>query len=174
MLRDRENGADFVLRYYIYIKHNFCVLFLIKSAPSRLSPIEAITQTTKKADVTNPTTQKQPESNTETTTNPQNTTAVVSTPKATKISKTIAKKKSITLKWKAVKNVKGYEIQVATDKKFKKNKKTISVNKQKATIYIVKKLKAKKTYYVRVRSYFENNGKKIYSPYSAKKKVTIK
>ena len=38
-------GADFVLRYYIYIKHNFCVLFLIKSAPSRLSPIEALPQT---------------------------------------------------------------------------------------------------------------------------------
>ena len=45
LLRDRENGADFVLRYYIYIKHNFCVLFLIKSAPSRLSPIEALPQT---------------------------------------------------------------------------------------------------------------------------------
>ena len=45
LLRDRENGADFVFRYYIYIKHNFCVLFLIKSAPSRLSPIEALPQT---------------------------------------------------------------------------------------------------------------------------------
>ena len=45
LLRDRENGADFVLRYYIYIKHNFCVLFLIKSAPNRLSPIEALPQT---------------------------------------------------------------------------------------------------------------------------------
>ena len=45
LLRARVGGADFVLRYYIYIKHNFCVLFLIKSAPSRLSPIEALPQT---------------------------------------------------------------------------------------------------------------------------------
>ena len=45
LLRDRENGADFVLRYYIYIKHNFCVLFLIKSAPSRLTPNEALPHT---------------------------------------------------------------------------------------------------------------------------------
>ena len=134
----------------------------------------ALDEATKKADVTNPTTQKQPESKTETTTNPQNTTAVVSTPKATKISKTIAKKKSITLKWKAVKNVKGYEIQVATDKKFKKNKKTISVNKQKATIYIVKKLKAKKTYNVRIRTYKIVDGNKVYSAWSKTKRVKTK
>ena len=132
------------------------------------------TQTTKKADVTNPTTQKQPESKTETTTNPQNTTAVVSPPKTTKISKTIAKKKSITLKWKAVKNVKGYEIQVATDKKFKKNKKTISVNKQKANSYIVKKLKAKKTYNVRIRTYKIVDGNKVYSAWSKTKRVKTK
>ena len=134
-----------------------------------------VDETTTNPATTNPsTTQKQPESKNETTTNPQTTTAVVSTPKTAKISKTIAKKKSITLKWKAVKNVKGYEIQVATDKKFKKNKKTISVNKQKATSYIVKKLKAKKTYNVRIRTYKIVNGNKIYSAWSKTKTVKTK
>ena len=124
---------------------------------------------------TNPaTTQKPAESKTETTTNQQVTTVVVSTPKTAKISKAIAKKKSITLKWKAVKNVKGYEIQVATDKKFKKNKKTISVNKQKTTSYIVKKLKAKKTYNVRIRTYNVIDGKKVYSAWSKVKAVKTK
>ena len=41
----RVGGADFVLRYHIYIKHNFCVLFFPQSAPSRLSPNEALPQT---------------------------------------------------------------------------------------------------------------------------------
>ena len=45
LLRDRENGADFVLRYNFCLKHHFCVLFLIKSAPCRLTPIEALPQT---------------------------------------------------------------------------------------------------------------------------------
>lgn len=134
-----------------------------------------VDETTTNPATTNPsTTQKQPESKTETTTNPQNTTAVVSAPKATKISKTIAKKKSITLKWKVVKNVKGYEIQVATDKKFKKNKKTISVKKQKATLYVVKKLKAKKTYNVRIRTYKIVDGNKVYSAWSKTKSVKTK
>ncbi|WP_448903452.1 penicillin-binding Tp47 domain C-containing protein [Eubacterium sp.] len=133
-----------------------------------------VDETTNPATTNPSTTQKQPESKNETTTNPQTTTAVVSTPKAAKISKTIAKKKSITLKWKAVKNVKGYEIQVATDKKFKKNKKTISVNRQKATSYIVKKLKAKKTYNVRIRTYKIVNGNKIYSAWSKTKSVKTK
>ena len=44
LLRDRENGADFVLRYNFCLKHHFCVLFLIKSAPCRLTPIEALPQ----------------------------------------------------------------------------------------------------------------------------------
>lgn len=104
----------------------------------------------------------------------QTTTALKSKPKPTKIYKAIIKKKSITLKWKAVKNVKGYEIQVASDKKFKKNKKTITVNKQKATSYVVNKLKAKKTYNVRIRTYNVVGGKKVYSAWSKVKAVKTK
>ena len=45
LLRDRVGGADFSLRYYFVIRHNFCMLFFIKSAPSRLTPNEALPHT---------------------------------------------------------------------------------------------------------------------------------
>ena len=45
LLRERVGGADFSLRYYFVIRHNFCMLFFIKSAPSRLTPNEALPQT---------------------------------------------------------------------------------------------------------------------------------
>ena len=72
----------------------------------------------------------------------------------------------------------GYQVQVATNKKFKKNKKTVTIKKQKTTKTTVKKLKAKKKYYVRVRTYktVKINGKsiRIYSGWSKAKTVTTK
>lgn len=56
-----------------------------------------------------------------------------------------------------------YLIQVATDKNFKKNKKSILVKKQKTTSAKIKKLKSKKKYYVRVRTYKVVGRKKVYS-----------
>ena len=47
----------------------------------------------------------------------------VSKPKSTNTKKIKAAKKAISVTWKKVSGVKGYQIQVATDKKFKKNKK---------------------------------------------------
>ena len=46
----------------------------------------------------------------------------VSKPKSTNTKKVKAAKKAISVKWKKVRGVKGYQVQVATDKKFKKNK----------------------------------------------------
>ena len=83
-------------------------------------------------------------------------------------------KKAISVKWKKVRGVKGYQVQVATDKKFKKNKKTVTIKKQKTTKTTVKKLKAKKKYYVRVRTYKIVNGKKVYSAWSKIKTVKTK
>ena len=45
LLRDRENGADFVLRYHFHLISNFHMLFILKSAPCRLTPNEALPQT---------------------------------------------------------------------------------------------------------------------------------
>ena len=80
-----------------------------------------------------------------------------------RLRKVKATKKSLTIKWSKVKGVSGYEIQVATDKNFKKNKKSILVKKQKTTSAKIKKLKSKKKYYVRVRTYKVVGRKKVYS-----------
>ncbi len=98
----------------------------------------------------------------------------VAKPKSTNPKKVKAAKKAISVTWKKVGGVKGYQIQIATDKKFKKNKKTVTVKKQKTTKTTVKKLKAKKKYYVRVRTYKIVNGKKVYSSWSKVKSVKTK
>ena len=97
-----------------------------------------------------------------------------SKPKSTNTKKIKAAKKAVSVEWKKVGGVKGYQIQVATDKKFKKNKKTVTIKKQKTTKTTVKKLKAKKKYYVRVRTYKIVNGKKVYSSWSKVKSVKTK
>ena len=99
---------------------------------------------------------------------------VTSKPKSASIKKVKAAKKAIELTWGKVASVSGYEIQVATDKKFKKNKKTVTIKKQKTTKTTVKKLKAKKKYYVRIRTYKTVNGKKVYSAWSKVKSVKTK
>lgn len=109
-----------------------------------------------------------------TTTTKTTSAKVVSKPKSAKIKKVKAAKKAVSVEWKKVSGVNGYEIQVATDKKFKKNKKTVTVKKQKTTKVTVKKLKAKKKYYVRIRTYKTVKGKKVYSSWSKVKTVKTK
>ena len=111
---------------------------------------------------------------TQPTTTPTTSAKAVSKPKSAKIKKVKAAKKAIAVEWKKVSGVKGYQIQVATDKKFKKNKKTATVKKQKTTKVTIKKLKAKKKYYVRIRTYKTVKGKKIYSSWSKVKTVKTK
>ena len=115
----------------------------------------------------------QPNQNETNTSNGEDVT-VTSKPKSASIKKVKGAKKAILVTWKKVSGVNGYEIQVATDKKFKKNKKTVTIKKQKTTKTTVKKLKAKKKYYVRVRTYKIVNGKKVYSSWSKVKSVKTK
>ncbi len=115
----------------------------------------------------------QPNQNDTNTSNDEDVT-VTSKPKSASIKKVKGAKKAILVTWKKVSGVNGYEIQVATDKKFKKNKKTVTIKKQKTTKTTVKKLKAKKKYYVRVRTYKIVNGKKVYSSWSKVKSVKTK
>lgn len=95
-------------------------------------------------------------------------------PKKTSIKKLSKGKKKFTVNWAKVSGVKGYQIQYSSDKKFKKNNKSVTVTKQKTTKATVKKLKSKKKYYVRVRTYKTVNGKKIYSSWSKVKSVKTK
>lgn len=96
-----------------------------------------------------------------------------SKPAKTSIKKISPGKKSITVKWEKNSNISAYQVQIATNKKFTKNKKTFKVSK-KSTKVKIKNLKAKKKYYVRVRSYKTVNGKRNYSSWSAIKAVKTK
>jgi len=77
-------------------------------------------------------------------------------------------------KWKKISKATGYQVQVATDKKFTKNLKSFNISKNKTTSKKVKKLKSKKKYYVRVRTYRKVAGKKVYSGWSSVKNVKTK
>ncbi|MCR4903842.1 MAG: fibronectin type III domain-containing protein, partial [Butyrivibrio sp.] len=96
--------------------------------------------------------------------------------KKSSVSTVTAGKKTITLKWKkqAKGGIKGYEIQYSTDKFFKKNVKTITIKKAKITSTKIKKLKSKKKYYVRIRTYKMSGSEKVYSNWSKAKSVKVK
>ena len=65
-----------------------------------------------------------------------------------------AKGKKITVSWKKIKNAKGYQVQAATNKKFKK-KQIVFDKKTKNKKITIKgnKIKKNRIYYIRVRSY---------------------
>ena len=67
----------------------------------------------------------------------------------------------------------GYEIQYATNSKFRGAKK-VTVTNNKTDKKTISKLSGKKKYYVRVRTYKTVNGKKIYSSWSKVKSVKTK
>ena len=94
-------------------------------------------------------------------------------PKGTKVSSVSAAKKSLKVKIsKQSTQTTGYQIQYSTSSKFK-SAKTKTISSYKTTSYTIKSLKAKKTYYVRVRTYKTVDGKKYYSDWSkAVKKKT--
>ena len=75
------------------------------------------------------------------------------------------KKDALTLSWKAGKGIDGYEIEYGLKKDFKGAKK-IKVKGAKNDEYEIKKLTAKKTYYVRIRAWKKAKGKMYYSAWS--------
>ena len=97
------------------------------------------------------------------------------TPKATALKTVSGKKQSLLVKWKKqTKQVTGYQLQVATNKAFTKNKKTVNIKGAKKASATVNKLKAKKKYYVRIRTYKTVGGKKVYSKWSKVKTAKTK
>lgn len=94
--------------------------------------------------------------------------------KSTSISKLTAGKKQVKVTCKKLTDVKGYQIQVATNNKFTKGKKTVTVKGAKTTSTTVKKLTSNKKYYVRIRTYKIIDGKKQYSAWSKAKTVKVK
>lgn len=88
------------------------------------------------------------------------------------VSKLTPGKKSFTVKWKKqAKPVSGYQITYALNKKFTKGAKTVNVGSAKTVSKTIKKLSAKKTYYVKIRAKAKINSKTYNGPWSAVKTV---
>lgn len=120
---------------------------------------------------------KTPASNAKPTTAPANTNknpkqAVL---KAPVIKKVKAGKKKVSVSWKkSAQSITGYQIQYSTSASFKKEKKTITIPGKKKQSRTIKKLKTKKKYYIRIRTYQVINGKKTVSKWSKTKKFKTK
>ena len=96
-------------------------------------------------------------------------------PKSTSLSTLTATKKGFTAKWKKQSTqTSGYQIMYATNSKFTSGKKTVTVSSNKTTSKKITKLKAKKKYYVRVRTYKKVGSTKYYSSWSKVKTVKTK
>ena len=95
--------------------------------------------------------------------------------KTFKISSLKAAKNAFTVKAAAQAEMKGYQVQYSTSKKFtKKTTKTVKVATTKKLSKKIKGLKSGKKYYVRVRAYKMNGKKTVYSAWTAKKSVKVK
>lgn len=99
-------------------------------------------------------------------------------PKGCSLKSVKAKKKSFTANWKklstkmASKRISGYQIQYSEKPNFSKAKMK-NVSGYKKTSLTVKKLKAKRKYYVRIRTMLKTGGKTYYSNWSTAKKVKL-
>ncbi|MFP3155166.1 CAP domain-containing protein [Lachnospiraceae bacterium ZAX-1] len=103
---------------------------------------------------------------------PKNASVIVGTstkPETPKIALK-AGSKSATATWNKVTGANGYELYRATSKKGTYTK----VKAGNITKYTNKKLKAKTTYYYKVRAYKNVDGKKVHGAYSAEKKIKVK
>lgn len=89
-------------------------------------------------------------------------------------------KSAIRVSWKlqskkmAKKRISGYQLQFASDKKFKKNVKTVTVSGWKKTSKTVTGFKKAKKYYVRIRTYRTVSKQKYSSKWSKAKSVKVK
>lgn len=96
-------------------------------------------------------------------------------PGSTSLSKLTATKKGFTVKWKKQSvQTSGYQIMYATNSKFTSGQKTVTVSSSKTISKKITKLKAKKKYYVKVRTYKKVGTTKYYSAWSKYKTVKTK
>ncbi len=96
-------------------------------------------------------------------------------PKSTTLSTVSSKSaKKINVTWKKDTSIRGYQIQYSTDKNFMKNVKTKIISKNTTSKYTLKNLASKKTYYVRVRTYYKVNNVSYRSEWSPYRSVRCK
>ena len=94
---------------------------------------------------------------------PLKTTVRITTRKLTAVT---PGSKKLGVKWEGSALFTGYQVQVATDAKFTQNVKTVTIDKAKTYQTTIKGLKARTTYFVRVRSYHVFDGTTYYGGWS--------
>lgn len=96
-------------------------------------------------------------------------------PKKMAVSKVKSMKKAtLNVTWKKDARADGYKIQYSTDRRFKKGVKTVTVKKNRIVKATMKKLKAGKKYYVRIRAYKGSGKNQVSGDWSKAKAVTVK
>lgn len=99
-------------------------------------------------------------------------------PKKPTLKNLSSKSNSITATWAKDNSISGYQILIATDSNFTKNKKTVTISKNSTTSYKFNKLNKGKKYYIKIRAYktikVDGKSAKIYGPYCACKSVKYK
>ncbi len=83
------------------------------------------------------------------------------------------KKKQVKITWKRLAGAHGYELQYADNSKFQKAKR-LKIRKEATVTRMIKRLKSRRTCYVRVRAYKTIDKEKVYTKYSNKKYAKIK
>ena len=94
-------------------------------------------------------------------------------PKTMAFTKLTGGNKQITLKWKNPNNVTGYYIQCSLKKDFS-TRRTVKIKQAQTASVTFKRLRANRTYYVRIRTYATVNNKNYYSPWSKVMTVATK
>ena len=147
------------------------------SDPSSSDPSDSSNPTDNSSDLSNSSDNNNQSQSANTPATPSTSAPTTATPKPTtpptvttaakpaqvKAVKVKAKKKKLNVSWKKVSGATGYEVMSATNNKFTKNKKSVTVKKNKVTL---KKLKPKKKYFVKVRAYKLANGNKYFGKWS--------
>lgn len=100
-------------------------------------------------------------------------------PKATQLKQVKSDESGLQVTWNQTKQtLSGFQLQYATDQKFRRNRRTLTIRNGKAVRKVIKKGETQETYYVRIRGYqnVKYNGKtiKLYSNWSKVKKIRMK
>ena len=80
----------------------------------------------------------------------------------------------VKVQWNTSETADGYQIQYSYKKGFKKQVKTVNVNKANKSSKVIKKMKVGKKVYVKVRAYQNVDGQKVYGNFSKVKNLTVR
>ena len=177
---DMNLGGESFGNYYLYSNPFTVEIPKAEQNNTDSSSQEPTKQQETEQPSTHQTTTQQPSTKQQTNQNSKNTktTKKIKAPSKASISslKNVEDKKMV-IKWKKVKDAKGYQVEWALNKQFTKSAKAkpIKGNSNKSLSLTVKNLKKSKIYYVRVRAFkTDAKGKRVYGKWSSVKKVKIK